>query len=109
MLLAAEDGITPADLGYRRDRSMAIALSPRLAHDTGANGVFTALAAAARASGGQRRAGVLVGRTALRRRLGRPRPPRRVRPLDRAAPGQPPAAADFFLEYDTGTEPLRPA
>ena len=53
MLLAAEDGITPGDLGYRRDRSMAIALSPRLAHDTGANGVFTALAAAARASGGQ--------------------------------------------------------
>ncbi len=54
MLLAAEDGITAADLGYRRDRSMAIALSPRLAHDTGANGVFTARAAAARASGGQR-------------------------------------------------------
>ncbi len=41
MLLAAEDGITAADLGYRRDRSMAIALSPRLAHDTGANGIFT--------------------------------------------------------------------
>ena len=53
MLLAAEDGITAADLGYRRDRSMAIALSPRLAHDTGANGIFTALAAAARASGGR--------------------------------------------------------
>ena len=86
MLLAAEDGITPADLGYRRDRSMAIALSPRLAHDTGANGIFTALAAAARASGGQAGAGVLVGRAALRRRLGRPRPPRRVRPLVRAGP-----------------------
>ena len=86
MLLAAEDGITTADLGYRRDRSMAIALSPRLAHNTGANGIFTALAAAARASGGQAGAGVLVGRAALRRRLGRPRPPRRVRPLVRAAP-----------------------
>ena len=86
MLLAAEDGITAADLGYRRDRSMAIALSPRLAHDTGANGIFTALAAAARASGGQAGAGVLVGRAALRRHLGRPRPPRRVRPLVRAGP-----------------------
>jgi Replication-relaxation len=85
MLLAAEDGVTPAELGYRRDRSMAIALSPRLAHDTGANGVFTALAAAARQRR-PRRAGVLVGRAALRRRLGRVRPPRRVRPLDRAAP-----------------------
>lgn len=28
MLVAAEDGITPADLGYRRDRAMAVALSP---------------------------------------------------------------------------------
>jgi Replication-relaxation len=53
MLLAAEDGITTGGLGYRRDRSMAIALSPRLAHNVGANGIFTGLAAAARASGGR--------------------------------------------------------
>ena len=85
MLLAAEDGITLADLGYRRDRAMGIALSPRLSHDVGANGVFTALAAAARASGGQQALETLVVRAALRRRLGRPRPPRRVRPLARAA------------------------
>ena len=52
-VLAAEDGTTAAGLGWRRDRAMAIALSPRLAHDTGASGVFTALAAAARASGGR--------------------------------------------------------
>ena len=52
-VLAAEDGITPGDLGYRRDRALAIALSPRLAHTTGANGFFTTLAAAARASRGQ--------------------------------------------------------
>ena len=52
-ILAAEDGTTPAGLTWRRDRAMAIALSPRLAHDTGANGIFTSLAAAARASGGQ--------------------------------------------------------
>jgi hypothetical protein len=48
---------------------------------------------------------VLVGRAALRRHLGRPRPPRRVRPLGRAAP-RPAGTVDFFLEYDTGTEPL---
>jgi hypothetical protein len=52
-VIAAEDGVTVGELGYRRDRAAAIALSPRLAHDTGANGVFAALAAAARASGGR--------------------------------------------------------
>ena len=106
MLLAAEDGITPADLGYRRDRAMAIALSPRLAHDAGANGVFTALAAAARASGGQaaleswwseRRCAAAWGDHARPDGYGRWR---------EQAPGQPAAVTDFFLEYDTGTEPL---
>ena len=106
MLLAAEDGITPADLGYRRDRAMAIALSPRLAHDVGANGIFTALAAAARASGGQaalecwwseRRCAAAWGDHARPDGYGRWR---------EQPPGQPPAVTDFFLEYDTGTEPL---
>ena len=105
MLLAAEDGITPADLGYRRDRAMGIALSPRLAHDAGANGVFTALAAAARASGGQaalecwwseRRCAAAWGDHARPDGYGRWRD---------QAPGQA-AVTDFFLEYDTGTEPL---
>jgi hypothetical protein len=106
MLLAAEDGTTPAGLGYRRDRSMAIALSPRLAHDTGANGIFTALAAAARASSGQaalecwwseRRCAATWGGHAHPDGYGR---------WSEQAPGQPPATVDFFLEYDTGTEPL---
>src|SRR6266700_1128158 len=51
-VLAAEDAITTAQLGYRRDRAMAIALSPRLAHTTGTSGLFTALAAHARATPG---------------------------------------------------------
>ena len=106
MLLAAEDGITPADLGYRRDRATAIPLSPRLAHDTGANGIFTALAAAARASGGQaaldcwwseRRCAAAWGDHA--------RPDGYARWREQRT-GQPPAVTDFFLEYDTGTEPL---
>ena len=102
MLLAAEDGITAADLGYRRDRSMAIALSPRLAHDTGANGVFTALAAAARASGGQAGAGVLVGRAALRRRLGRATPA----PTGTAAgPSRPPASRPPSPTSSSSTTP----
>jgi Replication-relaxation len=106
MLLAAEDGTTIADLGYRRDRSMAIALSPRLAHDTGANGIFTTLAAAARASGGrqalecwwgERRCAAVWGECARPDGYGR---------WSEQVPGQPPAITDFFLEYDTGTEPL---
>jgi hypothetical protein len=108
LLLAEEDGITATDLGYRRDRSMAIALSPRLAHDTGANGIFTALAAAARASSGQaaleswwgaRRCAATWG--------GHARPDGYGRWTEQSS-GQPTAATvDFFLEYDTGTEPLR--
>ena len=106
MLLAAEDGITPGDLGYRRDRSMAIALSPRLAHDTGANGVFTALAAAARASGGQaalecwwgeRRCAAVWGDLTRPDGYGRWR---------EQLPGGPTVTADFFLEFDNGTENL---
>ena len=68
-LLAAEDGITPAQLGYRRDRALAIALSAQLAHTTGTNSVFCALAAQGRARRG-RRADLLVVRTALRRLVG---------------------------------------
>ena len=106
-VLAAEDGITPAQLGYRRDRALAIALSPRLAHDTGANGIFTALAAAARASSGQaslecwwseRRCAAAWGDHARPDGYGRWR--------EQSPGGGPPAVADFFLEYDTGTEDL---
>lgn len=106
LLLAEEDGITASELGYRRDRAMAVALSQRLGHDTGANGVFTSLAAAARASGGraalerwwgERRCAAIWGDVA--------RPDGYGRWAERQ-PGQPAAAVDFFLEYDTGTEPL---
>jgi hypothetical protein len=105
-VLAAEDAITPAALGYRRDRATAIALSPRLAHATGANGFFTALAAAARASHGEhtlecwwseRRCAALWGDHARPDGYGR---------WTEQLPGRPPATADFFLEYDTGTEDL---
>src|ERR1019366_8963733 len=51
-ILAAEDGITPGQLGYRRDRALAIALSVQLAHATGTNSVFCALAAQGREAGG---------------------------------------------------------
>ncbi len=106
MLLAAEDGITAADLGYRRDRSMAIALSPRLTHTTGANGIFTALAAAARASSGQAALECWWGERRCAAAWGDYVRPDGYGRWSEQAPGQPPAVTDFFLEYDTGTEPL---
>ena len=107
MLLAAEDGITPADFGYRRDRSMAIALSPHLAHDTGANGIFTALAAAARASSGQAALQSWWGARRCAATWGGHARPDGYGRWTEQPPGQPAATVDFFLEYDTGTEPLR--
>ena len=105
-VLAAEDGITAAELGYRRDRALAIALSAELAHTTGANGFFTALAAAARASGGhaaldcwwsERRCAGVWGDLARPDGYGH---------WTQHSPGTAPASTDFFLEYDNGTENL---
>jgi len=105
-VLAAEDGITAAELGYRRDRALAIALSAELAHTTGANGFFTALAAAARASGGhaaldcwwsERRCAGVWGDLARPDGYGR---------WTQHSTGTAPASTDFFLEYDNGTENL---
>jgi hypothetical protein len=79
---------------------------PRLTHNTGANGIFTTLAAAARASGGQaalecwwseRRCAAAWGECARPDGHGRWR---------EQTPAQPPGITDFFLEYDTGTEAL---
>ena len=98
-VLAAEDALTLPQLGYRRDRALDIAFSPRLAHTTGTNGLFTALAAA-RDGGGElacwwseRRCAALWGDLARPDGYG----------LWRDPDGQ---AADFFAEYDTGTEDL---
>jgi hypothetical protein len=104
-ILAAEDGTTPAEIGYRRDRALAIALSPRLAHTVGANGFFTALAAAPRRTPGaaldcwwpERRCAAIWGDLARPDGYGRWHEP---------APGGGTASADFFLEYDTGSENL---
>lgn len=47
-VLAAERGITSAQLGYRPERALSVAHSPRLAHQVGVNEFFAALAAHAR-------------------------------------------------------------
>jgi len=104
-ILAAEEATTPAGLGWRRDRAMAIALSPRLAHDTGASGVFTALAATARASGGRQALEVWWSERRCAAAWDHARPDGYGRWRDQPPGGQA-DVADFFLEYDTGTEAL---
>jgi hypothetical protein len=104
-MLAAEEGTTTADIGYRRDRALSIALSPALGHTIGANGFFTALAATARHTPGtalerwwsERRCAALWGDLTRPDGYGRWLEP---------APGGTVASTDFFLEYDTGTENL---
>jgi hypothetical protein len=103
-LLAAEDGITPGQLGYRRDRALAIALSAQLTHATGTNSVFCALAAHGREAGdaaltcwwSERRCAALWGDLA--------RPDGYGQWTEHTPAG--PAVTDFFLEYDTGSENL---
>ena len=103
-LLAAEDGITPSQLGYRHDRALAIALSAQLTHTAGTNGVFCALAAQGRQAGNaaltcwwsERRCAALWGDLA--------RPDGYGQWTEQAPAG--PVTADFFLEYDTGSENL---
>jgi Replication-relaxation len=103
-LLAAEDGITPGQLGYRRDRALAIALSVQLAHATGTNSVFCALAAQGRGAGNaaltcwwsERRCAALWGDLA--------RPDGYGQWTEHTPAG--PVTTDFFLEHDTGSENL---
>ncbi len=103
-VLAAEDALTTSQLGYRRDRAMAIAVSPRLAHTTGTSAFFTALAAHARTAPrsalecwwGERRCAALWGDLA--------RPDAYGRWHEHTPTGV--TGCEFFLEYDTGTEDL---
>jgi predicted nucleic acid-binding protein len=99
-LLAAEQGLTAADAGYRRDLALAIFASPQLAHTVGTNGVMTALAASARTRPGCALAAWWPERRCAQQwgDLARPDAYGRWHEDDRDT--------DFFLEYDTGTEPV---
>jgi hypothetical protein len=99
-VLAAERGVPYAELGYRRERSLAWAYSPRLAHLIGVNSLFTGLVAVARQHQGARldqwwseqRCAEVWGAYA--------------RPDGYGRWAEADTHVDFFLEYDTGTEPL---
>jgi hypothetical protein len=114
-VLAATTNTTVAALGYRPERLARLAVSLQLAHDVGANGVFTALAAHARTTSATRLRVWWSARRCLTTWDGLIRPDgygRWKAPIPAAPPtGSPtlvevPAEVDFFLEYDTGTENL---
>ncbi|MDF5758797.1 replication-relaxation family protein [Spongiactinospora sp. TRM90649] len=100
-VLAIKQGGTLSDLGYSPDSSLAICLSTRLGHQVGVNDFFTELHHHARtgASGArvlawwsERRCAKLWGDLARPDAYGR-----------WAEGGR---EVDFFLEHDTGSEPL---
>jgi hypothetical protein len=100
-ILAERRGKTVNQLGYRLDHTLAIAHSDKLPHLVGSNGIFTALAAHARnnpdtelaAWWSERRCRTTWGKYTRPDGYGRWR--------------QDGHTVDFFLEYDTGTEPIR--
>jgi DNA-binding CsgD family transcriptional regulator len=98
-LIAAERGQPPPAPRVVEQRALALAASPRLGHLLGVNGFFTALAAAARASGGactlaawhsERRCAADLGDI--------------VRPDGYGAWARGGRVTSFYLEYDTGSE-----
>ena len=109
-VLAAEHGLDPTRLGYRRERVNAIAHSLRLAHTVAVNDWFAALAATTRtttgnvgdpADGSQGRLEAWWSETRCARHFGDlTRPDAYARYTDGTR------RIEFFLEYDTGTEAL---
>jgi hypothetical protein len=97
-MLAAQHDHDPAQLGYRRDRALALAHSQRLAHLVGVNGFFCALARAARRHpDAELELWWSEQRCATRWGL-------LVRPDGYGRWREQHSRVDFFLEYDRGSE-----
>ncbi|RAY15413.1 hypothetical protein DPM19_12020 [Actinomadura craniellae] len=105
-VLAAQRGIAVRELGYRLDAVLSISHSPKLAHQVGVNDFFARLHAHARRPDAlsaltqwwpERRCTALWGDLARPDAFGCWRTVR---------PDGSPAEVDFFLEHDTGSEPL---
>ncbi len=99
-VLAADAGVEPTTVGYRRERAMSIAHSPRLTHLLGVNAWFIALITAAAHAGGPTRLRAWWSEARCARYFGD-----LVRP-DAYGRWHHPRAGEleFFLEYDRGTE-----
>jgi hypothetical protein len=99
-LLAAQQELDSARFGYRRDRTLALAHSQRLAHLLGVNSFFAALAHAAR-SQADAELEVWWSEQRCAARWGR-----LVRPDGYGRWREHQQRVDFFLEYDRATEPV---
>jgi hypothetical protein len=107
-VLAVEDATTTNAIGYRHDRTLAIGHSLRLSHTVGVNGIYAALVAVARHSSADpadapptREVTAWWPETRCTRLWGD-----LARPDAYARWHEHGREVEFFLEYDTGTEPL---
>ncbi|HZT66270.1 MAG TPA: replication-relaxation family protein [Acidimicrobiales bacterium] len=98
LLLAAEKGIDPSELAWRRDKAIALATNAQLAHLVGTNGIFCSLLAAARHQPGSD----LVLWWSARRCAGAWGT--LVRPDGYGVWSESDRRVAFLLEYDNGTE-----
>jgi Replication-relaxation len=99
-LLAAQHEQDPPQVGYRRDRTLALAHSQRLQHLLGVNGFFTALARTAR-DHADAALEVWWSEQRCAARWGQ-----LVRPDGYGRWREHQQRVDFFLEYDRGSEPV---
>jgi len=103
-LLAAEDGIDPADLRWRPEHAIAIAHSMRLAHTVAVNGFFTALIAIALRPGGSARLEAWWSEDRCARLFADHVRPDAYGRWTHSTPGHGGGVVEFFLEHDQGTE-----
>ncbi|MFI6514083.1 replication-relaxation family protein [Spirillospora sp. NPDC050679] len=110
-VLAAERGISFRKFGYRHDAVLSISLSSRLGHQVGVNDFFAHLHAYARYRDdgteleqwwSEQQCAELWGDLARPDAFGR-----WMEAPEKVHPSTPPQGIDFFLEHDTGTEPLK--
>jgi hypothetical protein len=100
LVLAAEQGVDPSELAWRRDKAIALAANAQLAHLVGVNGLFCSLLAAARVRPGSE----LVLWWSARRCAGAWGSV--VRPDGYGVWSESDRRVAFLLEYDNGTETL---
>ncbi|ONH34189.1 MULTISPECIES: replication-relaxation family protein [Protofrankia] len=101
-VLAHEDGLDPDQTGYRHDRALGIAHSPRLAHTLAVNNVFVSLIAHARQPGATGTLTAWWSETRCLHAVGD-----LARPDAYGAWREHGTDIGWYLELDRGTEPLR--
>ncbi|MEV7395011.1 replication-relaxation family protein [Streptomyces sp. NPDC091215] len=102
IMLAREDGLDLRDLDYRHDRATGIAYSLHLAHTVGTNGFFSSLVAHSRRPDTTGRLTTWWSETRCAKHFGDIVRPDAYGLWHEDSPA--PAALEWFLEFDFGTE-----